>query len=191
MWQVHWNGGINMRISMFYGSSLFISWSYRELIDILRVWVRETLFKVCTHSDSSHSAEKRYFWFKAKVQFHKKIMSFLTGTILLLLLTVMIIIMIYSELKKKKKKFHQTNSTYTNQNLSLKKKRSPNPCKKLNFHYTTKWYMHKAEPVQENNTQTFLWDFGWLVKFYGILTIVGYFMPSPTYKSYNISQITF
>ena len=32
-------------------------------------------------------------------------------------------------------------------------------CKKFNFHHTTKWYMHKPEPVLENETHKILWDF--------------------------------
>ena len=29
-------------------------------------------------------------------------------------------------------------------------------CKKFNFHYTTKWYMHKPEPVLENEAYNYL-----------------------------------
>ena len=32
-------------------------------------------------------------------------------------------------------------------------------CKKLKFHHTTKWYMHKPESVLENETHKILWDF--------------------------------
>ena len=31
--------------------------------------------------------------------------------------------------------------------------------KKFKFDHTTKWYMHKPEPVQANETLKFLWDF--------------------------------
>ena len=32
-------------------------------------------------------------------------------------------------------------------------------CKKLKFDHTTKWYMHKPESVQDNETHEILWDF--------------------------------
>ena len=32
-------------------------------------------------------------------------------------------------------------------------------CKKLNFHHTNKWYMHKPESALENDTHKILWDF--------------------------------
>ena len=31
--------------------------------------------------------------------------------------------------------------------------------KRLNFDYTTKWYVHKTESVLENKTHKILWDF--------------------------------
>ena len=31
-------------------------------------------------------------------------------------------------------------------------------CKKLTFHHTNKWYMHKPESVLENETHKILWD---------------------------------
>ena len=32
-------------------------------------------------------------------------------------------------------------------------------CKKLKFDHTTKWYMHKPESIQKNETHKILWDF--------------------------------
>ena len=32
-------------------------------------------------------------------------------------------------------------------------------CKKLKFDHTTKWFMHKPESIQENETYKILWDF--------------------------------
>ena len=32
-------------------------------------------------------------------------------------------------------------------------------CRKFQFDYTNKWYMHISAPVQENDSQRLLWDF--------------------------------
>ena len=32
-------------------------------------------------------------------------------------------------------------------------------CKRLKFDHTNKWYIHKPEPVQENETPKIFWDF--------------------------------